>query len=113
MPTLRRSSTSRCASATSSSEYVAPTSGFTAPDSQSATISAKSGGNSSSSTNVSQSLTRTNYFVDVSLTAIPFFKLIGEIGQASGGTVNTFNSFEGGRADRSMTYVSLGATFKW
>jgi hypothetical protein len=80
---------------------------------QSATISAESGGNSSSSTNVSQSLTRTNYFVDVAFTAIPLFKLVGEIGQASGGTVDTYNSFEGGPANRTMTYFSLGATFKW
>jgi hypothetical protein len=58
----------------------------------------------------SQSLTRTNIFFDASLN-LPLFKLVGEIGQASGGTVQTFNSFVGGRADRSQQYFSLGLRF--
>jgi hypothetical protein len=35
-------------------------------------------------------------------------KLIGEVGQVSGGTVDTFNEFESGRADKSRTYGSVG-----
>jgi hypothetical protein len=56
---------------------------------------------------MSQSLTRTNYFVDLSLN-LPVFKLVGEVGQVSGGTVDTFNEFETGRADKSRTYGSVG-----
>ncbi len=55
----------------------------------------------------SQSLTRTTYFGDVSLN-LPLFKIVGEAGQVSGGTVNTYNSFSAGRADRSMNYYSVG-----
>jgi hypothetical protein len=53
-----------------------------------------------------QKLTRTNYFVDATLN-IPFFKIIGEIGQVSGGTVDTYNTFEK-RADDSRLYGSVG-----
>jgi hypothetical protein len=56
---------------------------------------------------MAQSLTRTNYFVDLSAN-FPVFKLVGEVGQVSGGTVNTFNEFETGRADKSRTYGSVG-----
>ena len=54
-----------------------------------------------------QKMTRTNYFLDVSLN-LPIFKLIGEVGQASGGTVDTYNEFSTGRADKSRTYGSVG-----
>jgi hypothetical protein len=54
-----------------------------------------------------QDLTRTNYFVDLSLN-FPVFKLVGEVGQVNGGTVNTFNEFETGAADKSRTYGSVG-----
>ena len=64
-------------------------------------------GNATSGVTMSQSLTRTNYFVDLSLN-LPVFKLVGEVGQATGGTVNTFNDFETGRADKSRTYGSAG-----
>jgi hypothetical protein len=56
---------------------------------------------------MSQSLARTNYFVDLSLN-LPVFKLVGEVGQVSGGTIGTFNEFETGRADKSRTYGSVG-----
>lgn len=59
-----------------------------------------------------QSLTRTNYFLDLSLN-LPLFKLVGEVGQASGGTVRTFNSFAGGAADGSQLYGSLGVRLAW
>ena len=59
-----------------------------------------------------QSLTRTNYFADLSLN-LPMFKVVGEIGAVSGGTVNTYNSFSGGRADRSQAYGSFGIRLAW
>jgi hypothetical protein len=80
---------------------------------QSATVSAQANNNSSSENTVSQSLTRSNMFLDFSFTPLPLFKLTAEVGQTSGGTVDTYNSFEGGAADRSLTYFSLGARFKW
>jgi hypothetical protein len=54
-----------------------------------------------------QSLDRDNMFADVSLN-LPLFKIVGEIGQSSGGTVNTYNSFASGRADKSYQYFSAG-----
>jgi hypothetical protein len=59
-----------------------------------------------------QTLTRTNYFVDLSLN-LPVFKLVGEVGQVTGGTVDTYNSFSGGRADRSQVYGSAGIRLAW
>ncbi|MEO8337200.1 MAG: hypothetical protein ABI664_19640 [bacterium] len=60
--------------------------------------------------NTTQKLDRTNYFFDASLN-LPLFKIIGEIGQASGGTVQTYNGFSGGRADKSHQYFSAGIRF--
>ena len=54
-----------------------------------------------------QKLERTNYFGDVALN-LPLFKIVGEIGQASGGKVATYNGFSGGRADRDQQYFSVG-----
>jgi hypothetical protein len=59
-----------------------------------------------------QSLTRTNYFLDLGLN-LPVFKIVGELGAASGGTVKTYNSFSGGSADRSLVYGSLGVRLAW
>jgi hypothetical protein len=56
---------------------------------------------------LSQNLTRTNYFVDLSAN-FPLLKLVGELGQVTGGTVDTYNEFESGRADKSRTYGSVG-----
>jgi hypothetical protein len=56
---------------------------------------------------LSQDLTRTNYFLDVSLN-FPLFKIIAEVGQVTGGTVDTYNEFEAGRADDVRTYGSVG-----
>lgn len=54
-----------------------------------------------------QKLTRTNMFLDLSLN-LPVFKLIGEVGQVTGGTVDTYNEFQTGRADKARTYGSVG-----
>ena len=82
---------------------------------QSADISASVSGTFSGTSSVpgtSQSLTRTNYFLDASLNLL-LLKIVGEVGQVSGGTVNTFNSFSGGSADRSLSYFSIGGRLGW
>lgn len=56
---------------------------------------------------LSQKMARTNYFVDLSLN-LPLIKLVGEVGQVSGGTVNTYNTFTGTKPDASRTYGSAG-----
>ena len=59
---------------------------------------------------LSQSMTRTNVFADLSLNLL-LFKLTGEIGQVSGGTINTYNTFSGTQAADSRIYGSVGARF--
>jgi len=59
---------------------------------------------------LSQNITRTNVFADLSLNLL-LFKLTGEIGQVSGGTINTYNSFSGTQAADSRIYGSVGARF--
>jgi hypothetical protein len=57
-----------------------------------------------------QKLTRTNFFGGVALNLM-ILKIVAEVGQSSGGTIETFNSFSGGRADRSQQYGSVGIRF--
>ena len=59
---------------------------------------------------VSQNLTRTNVFADLSMNLL-ILKLTGEIGQVSGGTINTYNTFSGKQAADSRIYGSVGARF--
>jgi hypothetical protein len=59
---------------------------------------------------LSQNLTRTNIFADLSMNLL-LFKLTGEIGQVSGGTINTYNTFNGKQAADSRIYGSVGARF--
>jgi hypothetical protein len=59
---------------------------------------------------ISQNLTRTNIFADLSVNLL-LFKLNAEIGQVSGGTINTFNTFSGKQAADSRIYGSVGARF--
>lgn len=54
---------------------------------------------------------RTSYFIDLSVN-LPFFRLVGEIGQVSGGDISTFNTF-GGAPDKSRTYGSIGIRLGW
>jgi hypothetical protein len=75
-----------------------------------ANVSTTLGGNATAAVFNSQSLKRTNYFVDGTMNLL-VAKLTAEVGQVSGGTVNTYNSFEAGRPDRSQTYFSLGIRF--
>jgi hypothetical protein len=59
---------------------------------------------------LSQNLTRTNVFADLSMNLL-LFKLTGEIGQVSGGTINTYNTFNGKQPADSRIYGSVGARF--
>jgi hypothetical protein len=59
---------------------------------------------------LSQNLTRTNVFADLSLNLL-ILKLTGEIGQVSGGTITTYNTFSGKQAADSRIYGSVGARF--
>src|SRR4051812_19536593 len=59
---------------------------------------------------LSQNLTRTNIFADLSMNLL-LFKLTGEIGQVSGGTINTYNTFNGKQPADSRIYGSVGARF--
>jgi hypothetical protein len=56
---------------------------------------------------LSQSVTRTNVFADLSFN-LPLFKIVGEIGQVSGGSINTYNTFSDNAADASRIYGSVG-----
>lgn len=67
----------------------------------------QSGLHGSESFDADQTLSRTNMFADLSLN-LPALKIVAEVGNAMGGTVATYNSFSGGRADRSQFYGSLG-----
>ena len=58
------------------------------------------------SAKIDESMTRTNYFADVSMNLL-VLKLVGEVGMASGGSVNTFNTFST-KADASRLYGSVG-----
>src|SRR3954469_8853157 len=59
---------------------------------------------------LAQNLTRTNVFADLSMNLL-LFKLTGEIGQVSGGTINTYNTFNGKQPADSRIYGSVGARF--
>lgn len=56
---------------------------------------------------LAQKVTRTNMFADVSIN-FPFIKFAAEIGRVSGGTIDTYNTFSGKRADDPLTYASVG-----
>jgi hypothetical protein len=49
-------------------------------------------------------------FADLSINLL-ILKLTGEIGQVSGGTINTYNTFSGKQAADSRVYGSVGARF--
>ena len=56
---------------------------------------------------LSQKVTRSNFFADFSLN-FPLIKLGAEIGRVSGGRIDTYNTFSGKRADDPLTYASVG-----
>lgn len=59
---------------------------------------------------LSQSMTRTNLFADLSFNFV-VGKLVAEVGQVSGGTATTYSAFSGGAADKSRLYGSVGLRF--
>ena len=62
-----------------------------------------------SSVDLAQTLTRTNVFANLTLLAIPFARIVGEVGRTSGGTLAaTYNSIDGRRPDAAYTYGSVG-----
>lgn len=56
------------------------------------------------------SMTRTNVFFGVSLNVL-LFKVVGEVGQATGGSVPTLLNNFGSPADKSRSYLTLGLRF--
>jgi hypothetical protein len=60
------------------------------------------------------SITRTNYFANASINLL-LLKIVGEVGQVSGGTVSPapFNSFSSGAANDTRLYGSVGLRFSW
>jgi hypothetical protein len=62
---------------------------------------------------MSQSVTRNNFFADLSIN-MSVVKLVGEIGQVSGGSFPTpTNTFTSGAQDDSRLYASVGLRFGW
>lgn len=59
---------------------------------------------------ISQKLTRSNLFANLSVNLL-LFKLNAEIGQVSGGTINTYNTFSGKQPADSRLYGSVGVRF--
>lgn len=57
---------------------------------------------------------RTNYFANASISLL-LLKIVGEIGQVSGGEVTPtpFNTFSSGAADDTRLYGSVGLRFTW
>ncbi|MFL5562551.1 MAG: hypothetical protein ACJ79K_13850 [Gemmatimonadaceae bacterium] len=60
-----------------------------------------------SSATVSQSITRTNYFADLSLNMM-VAKFVAEVGMVQGGKIPTYNTFKGTAADASRLFASAG-----
>jgi hypothetical protein len=73
---------------------------------ESADVQASVGG-ATGNASFAQKMTRTNVFADLSMN-LALIKIVGEIGQVSGGTVTTYSSFEGKAADASRVYGSVG-----
>lgn len=59
-----------------------------------------------------QELTRTNLFANLSLN-LAILRVVAEVGRASGGTLATYNTFVGRRADDARSYASVGLRVNW
>ncbi len=59
-----------------------------------------------------QSVDRLIVFAVLSLN-LPLMKVVLEVGQVSGGTLATFNTFGGTRADDALQFASLGLRLRW
>jgi|SRR5687767_6723 len=61
-------------------------------------------------TDLSQELTRNNFFGTVWIRS-QVIRIVGEIGRVSGGDIVTYNLFSGAQAADPRTYVSVGVSF--
>jgi hypothetical protein len=59
---------------------------------------------------LTQKLTRNNVFATAWLTS-QIVRIVGEIGRVSGGSIPTYNSFDGTQPAASRTYYSIGVSF--
>lgn len=59
---------------------------------------------------LSQKLTRTNVFGTAWIN-LQVFRIVGEIGRVDGGTIATYNKFDGPGAADARTYASVGLSF--
>jgi hypothetical protein len=75
--------------------------------SSSANIQGTVAGLSSTRFKGAQDITRTTYFADLSMNLM-LAKLVAEIGSTSGGSVPTYNTFNGTAADASRLFGSVG-----
>ena len=79
----------------------------------SANANATISGQTSSTISVAQDMTRSNMFADFSLN-FPIFKIVGEVGQVSGGTApTTVNTFPAKGIVDSRVYGSVGFRVSW
>jgi hypothetical protein len=78
----------------------------------SASVRATSSGTTSAPIRMEQNLSRTNYFLDLSLNLF-VLKMIGEVGMVQGGDVPTFNEWDGKQPADSRIYGSIGARFSF
>jgi hypothetical protein len=60
--------------------------------------------------NLQQDLTRTNVFGTVWLNA-KVMRIVGELGRVSGGSITTYNAFDGAQPADARTYYSVGLSF--
>ena len=75
-----------------------------------AVISATAGGFDSGEFALSQEVDRTNMFANVQMNLF-LLKIIGEVGQVSGGEITTYNQFGDTPADAKRVYGSVGLRF--
>lgn len=61
---------------------------------------------------IAQSLDRQTVFANVSFN-MTLVKVVAEIGRTSGGTLATYNTFSGTRADDALQFASLGLRLRW
>ena len=79
----------------------------------SASANATISGQTSSTISVAQDMTRSNMFADLSFN-FPVLKIVGEIGQVSGGTApTTINTFPAKGIVDSRLYASVGIRLSW
>lgn len=74
------------------------------------TVTPSVGGAQTGSGATSMSMTRTNMFVGTQVNLF-LFKIVGEVGQVSGGSTPTLKNNFGEKADKARNYASLGLRF--